>query len=807
MILDGYLGANIRLGAGGGASTDNALTALAVMGGRSHVVVNDDVNKQPTPQYPNEKPLSRHIIERGGVVAARFTLTTPYDNARDDDADAKFRGDELADIQIDMMNKIGKHKNLWAYGMNEATGADPARLEEFLVTYLDRLGHNGYQAVVCNFPYLNPTFDVFAQMPRAVEAIRRWKAKVGFHEGTDRTFDTYAKAIASGAIGKALQWKAKYGFDLWLTEFAGSYGAHDGYKVLYEGRMHEWHDVLWKTAKLCCDNNIDLSVFNLFEWQRGFGLYNDPDTLEEIGAINRAYPYQELPNVAQFVNMREAACPATSPVRRLNTGEIVQTYWKGSIGYQGKNSQWEQFCIKVMGGVRWLCRLMDISEYLAAKQTVYALFEDEAMTKPGGAWCPEICEVGKVYPRDVWVQEFKRDGTKIPKGTPGTKTGRAVTYFKVVAVHPTWTTPEGVQVQNVAECVYGFDYNAIVAANAQHTAGTLERYFYSGGLVGFIDYAPGGIRTTLTPPPYPAALPAQIEIPWWSPQVSESVEAIPAGTNPYAARVIEASGVKLRPAPGTASGNLYSPPRVLPANATVTLYEKPVRSLNDYDWVRCESALGSGFVALKQTGGKAYFERVITPAPTPDKPVRELIKLPVPYYSQLDPVYAKGYRNDCGTTASKGVVDFVYVIEKGLLPPDLITVDDLSNDTDLKRADDGLGVGELVTLLKGYGIRAEAQKLLTPAKLIEQVRDKRKPVIILCTTKPLGTVYANEDICHFITVIGLIGTDDANVTGFIIHDPYRLGAGVWVTTENLVAAMTQNSKCSGGGIQQGVVLI
>lgn len=339
MKLDGYIGANIRLGAGGGASTDNALSALSVMGGKYHVVINDDASKQPTEQYPNEKPLSRHIIERGGVVAARLTLSTPGDRAGDDDADAKISGSELARLQIDHMNKLGKHENLWGYGGNELGDTQPARQEEFLIQYLDTLGHSGYRAVVGNYSDRNPTYDLFEQMPRAVAAIHRWGAKVGFHEGAVREADTYEKAVALGTIGRALHWRQKYGFDLWLTEFAGTYDAFAGYKRLYAGRMQVWYDVLRKTALFCQQNNVPLSIFTLFEWEQDFAFYNDARLLTEVGSINTAYPYKEQPVTYKLPDIndprwQEVSTTTTTNVRsspEVKVGNTIATTSKGQV--------------------------------------------------------------------------------------------------------------------------------------------------------------------------------------------------------------------------------------------------------------------------------------------------------------------------------------------------------------------------------------------------------------------------------------------------------------------------------------------
>lgn len=451
MTLDGYAGANIRLGSGGGASVDNALTALAVMGGKYHVVINDDVDKQPTPERPTDQPLCRLILNMGGIVAARFTLSTPGENAKDDDADAKFRGDELARIQIDKMNRIGKHPNLFGYGGNELGDNNPARQEEFLVTYLDTLGHSGYQAVVGNYSYKNPTHDLFALMPRAVAAIHHWNAIVGFHEGSVRDARTFDEAVAYGAIGRARMWRERYGFRLWLTEFAGSYDAHNGYRVLYADDMPTWYDVLRRTAELL---GIPFSIFTLFEWQNGFHIYNDPPLLEEVGRINRLFPVIELPEEPPMpvtVYAPDYICPNGTTYGVLSTDETVYCRTVDDRQMQWKNELGEQFITRpgaIERGADWSSLWTPDGKYQGFFYVQYKQRPEHPQDGWGAVWVEDYLTEGEEKTFPCWVVEYWHDG-RIKAG-PVESPNR----IKFVKHYANYTLPTGVTITDVIELLW-----------------------------------------------------------------------------------------------------------------------------------------------------------------------------------------------------------------------------------------------------------------------------------------------------------------------------------------------------------------
>lgn len=667
------------------------------------------------------------------------------------------------------------------YYINEAGNASMPKLKEQLRLAIEAAKQLGIKLCVLNIAIWNWTLEDWEYIEDELDEV----AYVGFHEGYYNGQETLDLAEAAGSIGRFEYVLKRFHLQgrVIITEFAGSLTAHDGWRALYKGNWQLWAQRIREAMiAFYARYNIPICLFTAYSWRRDFDYYREIEFQQKIAELNLQFIYLEEP---LMVNMRDLVCPSNGPLRKLNSGEIVQTVWNGSFGYQYKNSQWEQFCIKTMAGVDWVCRLMDISEYLAPRQSVYALFEDKSLTKPGGAWVPVNAEVGKVYTRDVWVQEYWRDGRLIPEGTLGSKTGRDVTYFKVVKVHPTWATFEGVQVQNVAECVYGHDYTAVVAANAERSAGVKERYFYSGGLVGFIDYnfTPPS-QTVLTPSrDWPNSRPAPIQLPWWNPQMT--TPTIPAGQTPYTAKAIDA--VKLRPAPGLGTSNLFNPAIVIPKGSTVTLFETPAitDTPDEWTWVRCESVLGNGFAA------REFFERVQS------VPVMDF-EIAVPYFSQID---AKLAINDCFPACGTSLIHYEYP-RHGIARPSLISVDDLTRDSDLMRVDDGLGCSEGVTLLKGYGLNTIWYKALTVDDLPQFIEDG-KPPILLVNSKYIG--YTAE-FGHFILALGYKKDAGGKVTHIKYHDPYSLGANQIQTATNMKNAMNDVGKFTPHGPGQAVIL-
>lgn len=200
--------------------------------------------------------------------------------------------------------------------------------------------------------------------------------------------------------------------------------------------------------------------------------------------------------------------------------------------------------------------------------------------------------------------------------------------------------------------------------------------------------------------------------------------------------------------------------------------------LTMYTWWQLESG---GYVAV----GVLSFS---DPNQIPDAPIKWL---DVPYISQLG-TGAQKRNNDCGVAAAAMGHAF-RMKQVGLLPMKL-SVDRLIEDTPLATSDDPLGVTALVNLLAVYGVTAHTATNMTPAA-IRSALDVDRAVIALVNYRPIG----GEAFGHYVVVIGY------GARGFWIHDPYKRGRNVYITTETLDAALTEINGIAGAPYQ-GVVL-
>lgn len=200
--------------------------------------------------------------------------------------------------------------------------------------------------------------------------------------------------------------------------------------------------------------------------------------------------------------------------------------------------------------------------------------------------------------------------------------------------------------------------------------------------------------------------------------------------------------------------------------------------LTMYTWWQLE---GGGYVAV---GVLSFAD----PNQIPDVPIKWLN---VPHISQLG-TGAQKRNNDCGLAASKSVHD--YAMQKAGLMPMKLTVDRLIEDTPLATSDDPLGLASLVNLLAVYGVKAHTATNMTPAALRSAI-DAERPVIALVNYRPIG----GESFGHYVVVIGY------GSRGFWIHDPYKRGANVYITTEAMEAALTEMTGIAGAPYQ-GVIL-
>lgn len=769
--MDGWLGANIRLGSGGGASTDNALRALRVMGGRYHVVINDDVDKQPTSQYPNEKPLSRHIIEAGGIVAVRFTLSTPHDNARDDDADAKFRGDELARIHVDAMNQIGKHENLFGYGGNEL-GSVWDRQEEFLVTYLDTLGHNGYRGVIGNYSYKRPEEDAFEHMPRAVAAIKRWKAIVGFHEGTVDEARTYEAAVAYEAIGRAVRWREKYGFDVWLTEFAGSADAHNGYRVLYRDDPELWHQVLYKTvANIASKHRIPVDIYCMFQWQTGFHIYDDTALLEEVGSINRLFPVQEIAPVATRLDMMHYVCPPNGKQLRLfGLGDEHAQCTQETDGWvlQRKNELSEEFQVTASR----IRRGADTSSLYTPDGQYKGFFYIQYTKQSNGSldygcdWCPRYMEPGETFIRNAHIVELYHDGRVKAEYD-------ATTTLTFVQFHASFTDPQsGIALKNVIELHWGGE----------------EHYYYAEGY-GLIrwwnvreNYGSwlGTLNNVSIRQPIPHPRPRPV-VPFPT-QGVPTTPTVVTPANPGAGVMMTVNtrdGLKHR-ADGDTGATIL---RTLLYQQPVMAYPATKKVADGWTWIFCTTATGEpGWSAA------SYLSVVTQPEPW-------TVKRNTPYVSQQGSEAAKS-PNDC-RVATLLMLERDWFQETLKRVPSVPTVDDLVKYTRLSNPTPpkGLDFADVDTLAKQTGFDVDYVQPMTTEKIVAYL-DQGKPVSVLVDYSKYNP--AGAAIAHEVAVIGY--SDNA----FLTHDPYLLGSNVTITKAKLAEAMKSSPGNSVGF--QGFVL-
>lgn len=329
--MSGYIGAHIIGGAGGGYSRDSADRVLGDIGGKGVVVVNDAA-------------MVRKVLERGGIAAHRINRP----NFEDDDGDAHFDAVayvNVANIELSVAETgLPPDRRGVIYLGNEIGTGTPARTEEWLVRGCDRATALNRKVVMGNWSYLNPYDGYFPKIERAIQALKRNGGWMGHHEGSDAQYRTFEAAFASGAIGGCLKWKQAYGYKVWLTEFAGSLTAHDGYKALYAGQPEQWVDVLLKTVvNLCAPHDILLSIYTMFEWQRDFAFYNDPALIGAIASINRRYPVMTqiinppasggtrgvvtaFPVGVPFRNLRVQPFASAADVGDLNVNDEVVAY-------------------------------------------------------------------------------------------------------------------------------------------------------------------------------------------------------------------------------------------------------------------------------------------------------------------------------------------------------------------------------------------------------------------------------------------------------------------------------------------------
>ena len=156
-----------------------------------------------------------------------------------------------------------------------------------------------------------------------------------------------------------------------------------------------------------------------------------------------------------------------------------------------------------------------------------------------------------------------------------------------------------------------------------------------------------------------------------------------------------------------------------------------------------------------------------------------LYKLTVPFVSQSGST-ANRFNEDCGAAGCVMVARFCYV-QKKLLDPVNLTVNDFANKTALANTDIGLTCDQLVMLLRGYGVNAQAKRSATLSDLSVSIHASFPP-IVLVNYKYVDVAHPG-DLGHFIVLFAV------GQKGFWFHDPYLLGANQYITNDALSRAM------------------
>lgn len=183
-----------------------------------------------------------------------------------------------------------------------------------------------------------------------------------------------------------------------------------------------------------------------------------------------------------------------------------------------------------------------------------------------------------------------------------------------------------------------------------------------------------------------------------------------------------------------------------------------------YTWYQLE---GGGFVAVGVVS-------IGDSAPVEDAPIK---KLDVPFVSQLG-TGAEKRNNDCGVACA--LMLHSYRMKQAGLQPMKLAVNRLLDDTPLAAEDKPLGLAALVNLLTLYGVTASTAQSLRAASIKAEI-DAGRPPILLVNYRPIG----GESFGHYVVVTGY------GARGFWLHDPYKRGRDIYITSEALEAAQTE----------------
>ncbi len=266
-----------------GYNRHNTIVACRQVGGR-HVV------------FVNDWEACRDWLAQGGIPAHRVKT----DQYNDDDADAHFDAAVYVnhvDFELNVAESalpVEYHKRGVVYLGNELGTGTASRTDAWGEKGINRATELGRKVVFGNWAYKN----IPPALPKTIAALRRNGGWMGFHEGTYAGKPLAPDAFADGAIGGFIAWKQQHGIPCWITEFAGSLTAHDGWKPLYKDDWKLWAaQIEWALANVYAPHNAPVSEFTLNKWDlgRGFEFIDVPDFLDELARLNRSYAYMTEP--------------------------------------------------------------------------------------------------------------------------------------------------------------------------------------------------------------------------------------------------------------------------------------------------------------------------------------------------------------------------------------------------------------------------------------------------------------------------------------------------------------------------------